>query len=64
MTLWYTILVSTSIIADVTAVTQVKMMLEKSRELHRLTIDKLLELELSLSDYLSLPSRENDECIG
>ena len=35
----------------------------------RLTI-KLLELELSLSDYLSLPSRENapsrenDECIG
>ena len=30
----------------------------------RLTIKKLLELELSLSDYLNLPSRENDECIG
>ena len=36
----------------------------------RLTIGKLLELELSLSDYLSLPSKENlpswenDECIG
>ena len=38
--------------------------LGESRELRRLTIGKLLELELSLSDYLSLPSRKNDECIG
>ena len=32
--------------------------LGESRELRRLTIGKLLELELSLSYYLSLPSKE------
>ena len=60
------ILVSTSIIADVTAIAQVKntvmlclcSKLGKSRELRRLTIGKLLELELSLSYHLSLPSKE------
>ena len=30
----------------------------------RLTTGKLLELELSLSYYLSLPSQENDESVG
>ena len=49
--------------ADVTAIAQVKntvmfVLLGESRELRRLTIGKLLELELSLSYYLSLPSKE------
>ena len=61
------ILVSASIIADITAIAQVKNTviffcvpsLGKCRELRRLTIGKLLELELSLSYYLlSLPSKE------
>ena len=63
------ILVSASIIANVTAITQVKntvMFCFKLGKISGIMNDdqKLLELELSLSYYLSLPSRENDESVG